>query len=813
MNKANILSATEWAHAFGLAEAPLFGDEVDTDDQHQVMLDGGYGTFALSLTNHGDIDPANAASWAWSSDIPHHVSVDAEKVVVTRWDSPSPRRFSTSSVSSQFDRFYQYLVQDRVDNSGTIVRHLVDSFRSIRTGVSQEGADDSLSLGAFLSMLADLSDGAPFEGDVADVVGPDAHALYQQMKLGRLQQHLQRTRTRKAGFSELSLFSRLAIRHAGGLIFQEAHFELMRTPEPSLFGFLDAPEVKPLTRGGAHFTPPAVARSVVEQALQQLGDMRQRKELVVCDPACGSGAFLLEALRALRRAGFDGKLVLVGRDISNHAVVMAKFASACAASDWSPKGGLTVDIRAEDSLEPGCLPESDLIVMNPPFIAAGSLNDRQKGQISDILGKLKQGRADLSMAFILQALNRLKPDGVLGTLFPASLLELKSAAAWRKALQDYADLRFLGLIGDHGLFSYAMVQVATGVFKRSAVHDGAEVLTLWSGKDKDATGEALRGLRRVNYHGMRAAETRRDWRVRSVPRRAFQDSSNWKLLAPSDEFLLSELNEVIGTKVGDLFDVRQGMRTGANSVFVISEGEWKSLPRREQVYFLPAVVNRSISRGKLEIRDYVFYPYEGGAQCFDAEQSLAKAIPVYFEKYLKPNKNALTRRAMFGEGGNRDWWELTRRRTWTDDTQPRIISKYFGGVGGFVPDIQGKIAVVQGYAWYFKSPNDAQGIIGDTQVPELVMGYAALFNTSIFERLVSVFSMTVAGGQYDLSPRYVNGVPCPDLLQHCIDGTKASLVFELCDLGKEIDPSDERWMSGADRLVSSIYGVKEDAWR
>jgi hypothetical protein len=42
----------DWSHRFGLALTPLFeAGETENDEQHHVLLDGGYGTFALSMSD------------------------------------------------------------------------------------------------------------------------------------------------------------------------------------------------------------------------------------------------------------------------------------------------------------------------------------------------------------------------------------------------------------------------------------------------------------------------------------------------------------------------------------------------------------------------------------------------------------------------------------------------------------------------------------------------------------------------------------------------------------------------------------------
>lgn len=82
-----------WSHQFGLATAPLFEkSENAPSGEHSVLLDGGVGTFALSATEEDLWRDTGPAAWAWSSDIPHHVTVTASKVAVVRWDKPTEPR-------------------------------------------------------------------------------------------------------------------------------------------------------------------------------------------------------------------------------------------------------------------------------------------------------------------------------------------------------------------------------------------------------------------------------------------------------------------------------------------------------------------------------------------------------------------------------------------------------------------------------------------------------------------------------------------------------------------------------------------------
>jgi adenine-specific DNA-methyltransferase len=445
-----------WSKRFGLAVSPLFEhEEVPDPTSHHVFLDGGQGTFALSTAAEEVWREGHVADWAWSSDIAHHVTITPSKVAVVKWDRPrDPTVLSRESVDRNLDDFYQFLTADRLSSTRSVVYHLLSVFRRIRSLVAAAKISDQRSSEIFLLCLTRLI----FENELSSPasswgINSDVSDLYDTLDKDGLSATLAEAKQSEGSFGLLKLHPALAIRHAGGLLFQEAHFDLIRAPSLDFFGYIGAPDVEQVGRGGAHFTPPALARSLVEHALCQLRNIDARSELRVCDPACGSGVFLHEVLRALRRMNFSGKVVLVGRDISPIAISMAKFVLNCAVRDWKPKGGVELDFRSLDSLEPNAIPESDLIVMNPPFISWGAQNESQRKRLISVVGKSASSRGDLSMAFVNRAISSLANDGVLGTLFPASLLSQQAAENWRNNLTDAAELTLLGMIGDYGLFT------------------------------------------------------------------------------------------------------------------------------------------------------------------------------------------------------------------------------------------------------------------------------------------------------------------------------------------------------------------------
>ena len=504
MSAHNLSSSSYWAAHFGLALTPLFErHEASLSGKHSVLLDGGFGSFALSVSDERIWEGRTASDWSWSSNLPHHVTVTDHEVAVVRWDRLESELLTRSSVESQMDQFYKYLAADRVQSTQRVADYMLTIFRRVRSLVADAQIDDDRSVDvylAFLSYVIRQSGGTDHIDDNGVSAHSEGEELLRSLSVSGVDNLLEYVTSRSMSELRLALVPSLAVRHAGSEIFQEAHFELLRTSSPDLFGYVGPSKGRQITRGSTHFTPPALARSIVEQALAQLPDLADRERLAILDPACGSGSFLHEALRTLRRCNFHGRLILSGRDTSRPAISMAKFVLNSASADWSPVGGCEIDIQQGDSLAV-TLPAANVVLMNPPFVAWSALTTEQRQQMQDILGPRLRGRGDLSMAFVARALESLAPGGVLGTLLPGSLLTLQAAEAWRKYLLDQADLRFIASLGDYGLFTYAQVQVAAAVLVRpqSDCDRRESVTALVATNDSGATGDALRTLRGTEH--------------------------------------------------------------------------------------------------------------------------------------------------------------------------------------------------------------------------------------------------------------------------------------------------------------------------
>jgi hypothetical protein len=227
----------------------------------------------------------------------------------------------------------------------------------------------------------------------------------------------------------------------------------------------------------------------------------------------------------------------------------------------------------------------------------------------------------------------------------------------------------------------------------------------------------------------------------------------------------------------------------------------------EKLYFRPAVGSPTIRSGQIIMRDYVFYPYdEDGPTIFDDAQLTAK-LPAYYERVLSTAKPSLESRS----GVNRDqWWLLTRERSWQRKVTPKIVSAYFGQAGNFAYDAGGNFIVLQGYGWLWRGKDKDSHSPQDFYESDLPLAYVALLNSPFFEFLLAQFSTSVQGGQFNLSVRFVQNIPLPDLSdENQING---DAVREMSRFGKAMTQGSNVDLDKLGRLVALIYGIPSEEW-
>ena len=176
-----------------------------------------------------------------------------------------------------------------------------------------------------------IKDNGNIGNDSLVSLGLPANTLDIVGKLTTMEEHLQHLRAGMNGFlPNISLL----LRHAAGQLFEEANYIAKFNPQLSLFTNYDIKYAYDPQKLGAFYTPTYLARSIVEKVIKE-SHIEDKEEISILDPACGSGEFLVEALRQLKTIGFTGKVKVYGWDVSSVAINIANFVLHFEKEEWN----------------------------------------------------------------------------------------------------------------------------------------------------------------------------------------------------------------------------------------------------------------------------------------------------------------------------------------------------------------------------------------------------------------------------------------------------------------------------------------------
>jgi adenine-specific DNA-methyltransferase len=766
---------TTWTKRLGLLPMPLAAH--GTPDAF-VLLNGARGNFCLDLRA---VDEVSGRQDVWSADLAYRVVLSGNDVLVSRWDERARSvRYSAGEVVDHFERFHRYLERQSPPQAHSVVAHALTVFRRLRTALGVEFSGEQ-GLRAFLTLLASATDrtdlGAlSLENWGLDDADRDVAAQLTSGQWSLLDEELRAGRR----MDDLTPRLPLMLRHASGRLFQEAHYAAVLTSTQQLLldGFAPDPaEIQPGSNAiGLHFTPSPLARTLVEEVLQEL-PRPLPVELHVFDPACGSGEFLREFMRQLVLLDFAGTLRVTGFDISSGAAAMSRFALALEKQSVSFQTHIRI---VETDALVGDVPwptDVSAVLMNPPFQSWRDMSPALQSRTRDLLGPECAGaRPDLAFAFLRSAVAALGEDGSVGAILPASFLDGTSASALRGELKELIHPRLLARLGSQGIFHDATVDPCLLVATRGGTERSP--IAFWSDHRPSSTSAALRALRRTRGVPSDGAviETQDGFSIYRNPELG-HTAGSWAPRPYEQWRLLQKVREGAHKRVSDMFDVRQGVITGLNKVFLQRSASVKALPPDEARFFRPAVLNESFVAGRLRDVAYVFYPY--GSASIASEDELRDVVPTFYETILAPNRDALLARKRITPN---TWWLLSEHRAWQEESRPKLVTAYFGDAGSFAWDELGDRVIVQGYAWLPKKP--------DMWSRRVWLAYLALTNSQVMSSLLAASSNNVGGGQWNMSKRFVSSIPLVKLYGR---GAARTLVDELAVLGEQIYQGTFRW--------------------
>lgn len=772
-----------WSDKLGILPVNFLHNQ-PIDYRVHALLDGQRNNFCLSFDYQ--YEPEEMLSNIWSASMSNFIAVKEDQLLLYNVKRGlEPELIPYSAVLWDLNKFKKYLGSMSLPDDETIVPFVMEFFRQIRFDLREENSASN-SLKIFLYIISKLSD-RDIQWKLPEGVEEAKASLKSSYLLDSVIENL-----KKGTRNNLTPDVDMILRHCAGHLFQEANYMAQFSPQLELFATSNYHMMRSQRQVGSYFTPLYIARSIVEETLKQINAFNKDK-LVIFDPACGSGVFLVEALRQLRSGRFKGEVHIIGWDIDPLAKAMADFVLQYETTEWK-ENRVNVSIIENDSLTDfEKWPRSDAVFMNPPFISWSLMNNKQREQVMTILGKNTTNRPNLASLFYLLGTRSLKDEGCVGCLIPSSFLSTEAARNIRNNANDFARPMLICNLGGF-IFDSAMADVSI-LIASNKKDDKPKVQMVWTKNREDVAPVALQELRKLNNNGGLRSVDSPDFNIYETSFEQLQETQNWKCLS-KDSFRLKQKMQAFassnGFKIaGEIFDIKQGARTGANNIFIVSSEYYQSLPKAERQYFRPSVDNASISFGKLSKKNYLFFPYSKDALLLTDVEVLKKAVPTYYHTHLESEQQRLSGRSKIDE---RKWWALTWPRKWQFEIIPKMVSTEFGKAGSFAFDETGEYVVERGLVWI---PFDTSFFQTD------YYRYVALMNAPFFDSILELFSNELIGGVYNLETKYMKNIPLP--LFNYVDNTVSSMLF---DFGRQMSNGEKINLSFLDSLVRTIYGER-----
>ena len=279
-----------------------------------------------------------------------------------------------------------------------------------------------------------------------------------------------------------------------------------------------------------YLTPPELALDIVKCAVNNID--AKTGQLDFGDPAVGTGVFFSALVNVLSSARINSA---IGIEIDPDRVTETR-------NRWSHRG---LVVEPGDYLNMDKLPPRTLIVANPPYLryqqipAVYRLKLQERASVQ--VGMRISGQSSLYVYFLLLSHGWMTRDAIASWLIPSEFMETNYGSVVRRYLTEKVDLiRIHRFKPDRIQFENVLVTSAVVVFRNRPPTPGQQVML--------SSGESLLNPEHTEH----------------LPLRELVNESKWKV-----PWILHRTLSAPSPRIGDLFTVRRGLATGANSFFIM----------------------------------------------------------------------------------------------------------------------------------------------------------------------------------------------------------------------------------------------------
>ncbi|MBE0515580.1 N-6 DNA methylase [Sulfurimonas sp.] len=528
--------------------------------------------------------------------------------------------------------------------------------------------------------------------------------------------------------------------------------------------------------------------------------------LKILDPACGSGAFLNQALEFLINEhtlvrdmllpfedltlGYEIEKEILehnlyGVDINEDAVEIAKL------SLWlrtAHKGReltkLADKILCANSLLEMPFDEGsfDVVIGNPPYVRVQGLksNYEDEAKLYEAKYKSATGNYDLYALFLEMSFGMLKPTGKLSYILPHKFLISDFGSGLRGFLAENRAVESLLLFGSEMVFEDASTYTCIVTLS----HDN-EKLYFKSLSPKDI-------FEPFNYDVISYEKL---------------SSEKWNLSNQDTTKVLEKIKQQ-PLVVKDVFaKIFQGIKTSGDPIYLLLQAEdglySKALDKIVEVesgLLKPMLKGEDISRyANLQNRYFVIFPYliEDGKATPMSEKYIQENFPNGYE-YLKANEEFLRGR----ENGKMDkdgWFLYIYPKSLTEYQKTKIILQELSFKSNFTYDNVGMCHAGQ------------YSMVKKADVKEDDKFFLALLNSSLMWFFIKNTSTEFRGGYFAYQTKYIEPFPLPKLKSLDEQAPFVEKADKMLALNKQFQETKQNFTNelGLEKLTKKLQNFEE----
>ena len=427
---------------------------------------------------------------------------------------------------------------------------------------------------------------------------------------------------------------------------------------------------KKASLGLTHIEEPQNPKKLTKAENETLAKLYEYREyllgLKILDPACGSGAFLNQALEFLirehknvddYRRAYENEMLslydietnilehnLYGVDINEDAVEIARL------SLWlrtAQKGRMLTNLSdkivcANSLLDmPFAENSFDVVIGNPPYVRQEMIDNLTKEKYISLYKNVATSTADLYVYFYELSIKLLRENGLLGFITPNKWMERKYGLNLRKYLKSF-NIHQLINFGELNIFDDASTEPAIIILENKASNDDISYIMIKSMEEAQSS----------------------DYKTQLYKKDELSDDI-WRFTNPFTTSILNKFKNADTTlKEYTNNGGFRGILTGLNKAFIINETIYKEIISKD-------INSKKILKKMVEGDDFKKWELNHSGRYMVAtgyDLDIREQYPAVFE-YLEQYKDELTKRQDKGK----NYWNLRACDYYDKLEQPKLI--------------------------------------------------------------------------------------------------------------------------------------------